>query len=207
MKSVASRLVKFLLQGVLIVAPVAVTLYLIYWLFTSIDNIFTLPFFEEKDPITGKLIYHNWGLGFFAIVLSLIIIGYLSNNFLTGRFFKLFDDILEKAPGVKSIYITAKELFEAFAGDKRKFTKPVKVLMRRDPEIWQIGFITQTDLSKISNTPLISVYLPHSYAVSGFTLLVKPENVVPITGIEPADAMKMAISGGIAGYEDASNSS
>jgi uncharacterized membrane protein len=202
MQSIPSRVFKFLLQGVLVVAPIAVTVYLIYWLFTSIDNIFVLPIFGEKDPLTGKTIYHNWGLGFLFIIMSLVVIGYLSNNFITGRLFKFFDDFLEKAPGVKLIYGTVKEFFEAFAGDKRKFTRPVRVLMRRDPEIWQIGFITQEDLSKLSDTPLISVYMPHSYAVSGFTLLVKPNNVIPIENIEPASAMKMAISGGVAGYHE-----
>jgi uncharacterized membrane protein len=201
MQKLFSKLFRFLLQGVLVVAPIAVTVYLIYWLFNSIDNLIDVPFFDRIDPVTNKVIHHNWGLGFFIIIFSLMIIGYLSSNFITGRFFKLFDSLLERAPGVKLIYSTVKDFFEAFAGDKRKFTKPVRVLMRRDPEIWQIGFITQEDLSLMSDLPLIAVYMPHSYAVSGFTLLVDPKNVVEILNIDAADAMKMAISGGVAGYE------
>jgi uncharacterized membrane protein len=201
MQKLLSKLFRFLLQGVLVVAPIVVTIYLIYWLFTTIDNLIELPIFATRDPITNRIIHHNWGLGFLSIVSGLVIVGYLSSNFITGRFFKLFDDLLERAPGVKLIYSTVKDFFEAFAGDKRKFTKPVRVLMRRDPEIWQIGFVTQEDLSLFSDKPLVSVYMPHSYAVSGFTLLVEPHNIVPITNIDPSDAMKMAISGGVAGYE------
>jgi uncharacterized membrane protein len=199
MQNSIKKLVKYLLQGVLVIAPIAVTLYLIYWLFTSIDEL--VPLFTTRDAF-GRIIYHNKGLGFLIVISALIITGYLSNNFITGRLFKFFDKQLEKVPGIKLVYSTVKDFLEGFAGNKRKFTKPVRVMMRRDPEIWQIGFITQEDLSKISETPLIAVYMPHSYAVSGVTVFVKAENIEHITGIEAADVMKMAISGGVAGYDE-----
>ena len=110
--------------------------------------------------------------------------------------------MLEKAPGVKFIYSTVKDFFEAFAGNKRKFTKPVRVLMRRNPELWQIGFITQENLELLGDINLMTVYMPHSYAVSGVTVIVHKDNVIPITDISASDAMKMAISGGVAGYEE-----
>jgi uncharacterized membrane protein len=202
MRKTARRLLTFFLQGVLVVAPVAITVYLLVWLFTSIDDL--LPIFTTKNS-QGILVSQNRGLGVAVILVSLITIGYLSSNFITGRLFRLFDNLLERVPGIKFIYSTVKDFFEAFAGNKRKFTKPVLVLVRRDPEMWQIGFVTQEDLTKITDRGLISVYMPHSYAVSGFTLLVQPGNVKPITGIEAADAMKMAISGGVAGYEEDEN--
>jgi uncharacterized membrane protein len=199
MRNTAKRLLTFFLQGILVVAPVAVTIYLIYWLFTSIDSI--LPLFTSVDQF-GNRTSHNRGLGFVVIISALIVIGYLSSNFITGRLFKLFDNMLERAPGIKFIYSTVKDFFEAFAGNKRKFTKPVRVLMRRNPELWQIGFITQEDLSILGDENLISVYMPHSYAVSGVTVIVHRENVIAITDISPAGAMKMAISGGVAGYDE-----
>jgi uncharacterized membrane protein len=199
MQNGIKKLIKYLLQGVLVIAPIAVTMYLIYWLFTSIDEL--IPLFTTRD-VYGKIIYNNRGLGFLIVIITLILTGYLSNNFITGRLFKYFDHLLEKVPGIKLIYSTVKDFLEGFAGNKRKFTKPVRVMMRRDPEIWQIGFITQEDLAKISDAPLIAVYMPHSYAVSGVTVFVKIENIIPITGIEAADVMKMAISGGVAGYDE-----
>jgi uncharacterized membrane protein len=202
MRNSAKRLLTFFLQGVLVVAPVAITIYLIYWLFTSIDSI--LPLFTSVDQF-GNRTAHNQGLGFVVIISALIVIGYLSSNFITGRLFRLFDNMLERAPGIKFIYSTVKDFFEAFAGNKRKFTKPVRVLMRRNPELWQIGFITQEDVSKLGDIDLIAVYMPHSYAVSGVTVIVHRTNVIAITDISPAAAMKMAISGGVAGYDDLEN--
>jgi uncharacterized membrane protein len=199
MRIIARKALTFFLQGVLVVAPVAITIYLLVWMFTSIDDL--LPIFTRKDEF-GRTVSHNRGLGVLIILGALVAIGYLSSNFITGRLFRLFDNMLERVPGIKVVYSTIKDFFEAFAGNKRKFTKPVMVLLRKDPELWQIGFITQEDLSKITSDNLISVYMPHSYAVSGFTLFVNPENVRPIEGVEAAAAMKMAISGGIAGYDD-----
>jgi uncharacterized membrane protein len=199
MRNLAKKLLTFFLQGMLVVAPVTITIYLIYWLFTRIDNL--IPIFTTKDAF-GNIESHNRGLGFVVIIFGLILIGYLSSNFITGKLFKLFDDLLEKAPGIKVIYSTVKDFFEAFAGNKRKFTKPVRVLVRHEPEMWQIGFITQEDLSKMDAMDLIAVYMPHSYAVSGLTVLVKKENIVTIENLSPANAMKMAITGGVAGLED-----
>jgi uncharacterized membrane protein len=202
MRYTLKRALTFFLQGVLVVAPVAVTIYLLYWMFTSIDSL--LPIFTSKDQF-GNSVPHNRGLGFLIIIGALIVIGYLSSNFITGRLFRFFDAIMERAPGVKFIYSTVKDFFEAFVGNKRKFTKPVRVLMRRNPELWQIGFITQEDLSILGDADLICVYMPHSYAVSGVTVIVHRSNVIPIVDISPAGAMKMAISGGVAGYEEMSD--
>jgi uncharacterized membrane protein len=199
MRIIARKALTYFLQGVLVVAPVAITIYLLVWMFTSIDDL--LPIFTKTDQF-GRTVSHNRGLGVVIILGALVSIGYLSSNFITGRLFRLFDNMLERVPGIKVVYSTIKDFFEAFAGNKRKFTKPVMVLLRKDPELWQIGFITQEDLSKITSDNLISVYMPHSYAVSGFTLFVNPANVRPIVGVEAAAAMKMAISGGIAGYDD-----
>jgi uncharacterized membrane protein len=199
MRAVFKKIVTYFLQGALVIAPIAITVWLIATLFKSIDDL--VPIFTTKDEF-GRNIPHNRGLGVVVIISALIIIGYLSSNFITGRLFRLFDNLLERVPGIKFIYSTVKDFFEAFAGNKRKFTKPVMVLMRRDPQIWQIGFITQESLSKLNEPDLISVYMPHSYAVSGFTLLVQPHNVKVLHGIDPANAMKMAISGGVAGYDD-----
>lgn len=86
-------------------------------------------------------------------------------------------------------------------GEKRKFNKPVLVKIRTQPEIFQIGFKTQKELAQLGHANKVAVYIPHSYAVSGMLMIVDKENVTPLD-MDPADAMKMAVSGGIAGYND-----
>jgi uncharacterized membrane protein len=199
MQFILKKCFKFLLQGLIVVAPVAITCWLIVWLFSSLDNL--LPIFTKKD-VYGNIIGNNYGLGVLIIISSLIIIGYLSTNFLTRKLFSFFDDLLEKAPGVKMIYSSVKDFFEAFAGDKRKFTKPVLVRIRNNPEIFQVGFLTQENLNNLHLENKVAVYMPHSYAVSGYMLIVNKEDITHLTNISSGDAMKMAVSGGVAGYED-----
>ncbi len=194
----AKKIIKYLLQGIIIVAPVAITCYLIYWLFSSLDNL--IPLFTKRD-VFGNVIGNNYGLGVLIIIVSLIVIGYLSTNFITRKLFNIFDDLLEKAPGVKLIYSSVKDFFEAFAGDKRKFTKPVLVRIRNNPEIFQVGFLTQENLDYLHLDNKVAVYMPHSYAVSGYMLIVNREDITPLHNISSGDAMKMAVSGGVAGYD------
>jgi uncharacterized membrane protein len=142
------------------------------------------------------------GLGFLIVIASLIVIGWLGSTFFVWKFLiGFFDGILERTPFLKFIYTSVKEVVESFMGDKKKFNKPVMVRVRKEPEIRQIGFITQTDLSKLNMPGRVAVYMPHSYAVSGFMYIVQAEDVLPLD-MNPSDAMKMAVSGGMAGYGD-----
>src|SRR3954466_16201199 len=94
------KVLQYFLQGLLVTAPVTITIYLIYWFISSVDS--WLPIFTVKDPY-GNIINRNYGLGFVIIIIALIVIGYLSSNFITSRIFSLFDRWLEHTPGVKYI--------------------------------------------------------------------------------------------------------
>src|SRR6201989_2029153 len=94
------KVLQYLLQGLLVTAPIAITIYLIYWFVSSVDS--WLPIFTVKD-VDGRIINRNYGLGFVVIIAALIAIGFLSSNFLTSRIFSLFDTWLERTPGIKFI--------------------------------------------------------------------------------------------------------
>ncbi|GBL34461.1 hypothetical protein EMGBS15_00560 [Filimonas sp.] len=187
MRKVASLILRYFLQGIIIISPLAVTIWAAYSIFDFIDT---------------KVPYVPRGLGFLIVIGSLIIIGWLGSTFLVWKFLiDFFDSILERTPFLKFIYTSVKEVVESFMGDKRKFNKPVLVKMRTSPELYQIGFITQSDLHGLGLENMIAVYMPHSYAVSGVTVIVHKDSVTPLD-INPSDAMKMAVSGGAAGYGD-----
>ncbi|WP_290790677.1 DUF502 domain-containing protein [Flavihumibacter sp. UBA7668] len=188
------KIFQYFLQGLLVTAPVVITGYLLYWFVSSIDNL--LPIFQQKGP-DGSFATRNYGLGFVIIIVALIVVGYLSSNFITSRLFSLFDQFLEKAPGVKFIYSSIKDFFEAFAGNKRKFNKPVAVALHQ-PDVYQIGFVTDDDASEFGFEDYITVYIPFSYSFAGQTFLVPRQRVRPLDHIKPADAMKYVVSGGIA---------
>jgi uncharacterized membrane protein len=192
------KVLQYLLQGLLVTAPIAITIYLIYWFVSSVDS--WLPIFTVKD-VDGKIINRNYGLGFVAIIFALIFIGFLSSNFLTSRIFSLFDEWLERAPGIKFIYSSVKDFFEAFAGNKRKFKKAVLVSIFQ-PDVFQIGFITDEDASEFGLIGYVTVYVPNAYAVAGQVYILPKEKVRILEDVSASDALKYAISGGVAEVEE-----
>jgi uncharacterized membrane protein len=192
------KVLQYLLQGLLVTAPLAITIYLIYWFVSSVDS--WLPIFRVKDE-NGKIINQNYGLGFVVIIVALIVIGFLSSNFLTSRIFSLFDHWLERTPGIKFIYSSVKDFFEAFAGNKRKFKKAVLVSVFQ-PDVFQLGFITDEDASEFGLKDYISVYVPNSYAVAGQLYLLPKHRIRVLDDVSASDVLKYAISGGVAEVEE-----
>ena len=141
------------------------------------------------------------GLGFVLVTLIVILVGYISSSFIVSKLVDLFDKILERTPGIKLLYSTVKDFFEAFAGNKRKFDKAVLVCIETT-DVWQIGFITQQDLHEFGLQDYMAVYVPQSYAFTGRLYFVKSDRVRLLTDVNSTEAMKFAISGGVTTIED-----
>jgi uncharacterized membrane protein len=189
---------KYFLQGLLVIAPLAVTIYTIYWVVSTVDNwlpIFRQPVKDFQGHVIGYEV-KNYGLGFVIVIASVIIIGYLSSFFIQSRIFSLFDKWLEKTPGVKYIYSSVRDFFEAFAGEKKKFDKPVMANVD-DTDVWRVGFITQKDMSHWGLQDHTAVYVPMAYSIAGNVYILPASRIKPITSITSSDAMKFAISGGV----------
>jgi uncharacterized membrane protein len=203
--SFLSRLIQIFFQGLIILAPIAITAWAVISLFNFIDGI--LPnLMHLLFPSVFKLDEFGYpkripGLGFLVVLLIVLGVGYISSSFIVGRLVDLFDRILERTPGVKIIYSTLKDFFEAFAGNKRKFDKAVLVSIEA-PDVWRIGFITHEELHEFGLRDYMAVYLPQSYAFAGHVYLVKQDRVRLLTDINSADAMKFAISGGVTQLEE-----
>ena len=194
------KMARYFLQGLIILAPIAITVLAVTSLFDFVDNI--LPDIIERiapnllrNDETGKPVRIP-GIGFILVVLIVIGVGYISSSFIVGRFVELFDKVLERTPGIKLIYSTVKDFVEAFAGDKRKFDRPVLVNIQSS-EVWQIGFITQDEADRFGLTEFVAVYLPQSYAFAGHLYFVKRERIKILTSVSASEAMKFAISGGV----------
>ena len=187
------NLFQYFLQGLLVLAPLTITLYAIWWIVSTIDSL--LPLFTARNA-EGKVVVQNYGLGFIIIIAAICLIGYLSSFFIKLRLFSLFDSWLEKAPGIRFIYTTVKDFFEAFAGEKKKFNKPV-IANIDDNDVWRMGFITKETLHDFGFTDYVAVYIPASYSIAGNVYLLPRARVKPVTNLNAAEAMKFAISGGV----------
>lgn len=193
-----SKLFQYFLQGLLVIAPIAITAYAVYWVVSSIDSL--LPIFTAKGE-DGKVYIRNYGLGFVIIIAAICLIGYLSSFFIKNKLFSLFDGILAKTPGIRFIYSTVKDFVEAFAGEKKKFNKPVLANID-DNDVWRVGFITQEDSADFGFADYVAVYIPMSYSIAGNVYLLPRSRVRPITDVNATEAMKFALSGGVTNVDE-----
>lgn len=196
------RLLNYFVQGVLILAPITITVWAVVSLFNYIDNILPniissiFPSFY-KDGVAHKIP----GVGFVVIFFLIVIVGWFSTSFFVGKMVDFFSHVLERTPGIKFIYTSVKDFIEAFAGEKRKFDKPVLVNVD-SADVWRIGFMTQDSGKKLGLEKHVVVYVPHSYAVSGIVYIVPGERVKVLPHISSTDAMKFVLSGGVAQLHD-----
>ncbi|MGA9213614.1 DUF502 domain-containing protein [Kaistella sp.] len=190
-----NTLAKSFFQGLLIIGPFALTIWIIWYIVSSIDNII---------PAISERLYP--GITFLIVILGTTLIGFLGNKFIIGRIVvDSFDYILEHTPGIKFIYTSLKDVMTSFVGDKKKFNQPVLIRTTENPAIWRIGFLTQKDLSSVGFPDHVAVYLPHSYAVSGWVVFVLATNITILENVSAAQAMKFAVSGGVAGFHSDDN--
>ncbi|MBL7730933.1 MAG: DUF502 domain-containing protein [Chitinophagaceae bacterium] len=193
------KILKYFLQGLLIIGPIAITAYAIYWVVSTVDN--WLPIFREPvRDAKGDIIKYevkNYGLGFVIIIGSIIIIGYLSSFFIQTRIFSLFDKWLEKTPGVKFIYTSTRDFFEAFAGNKKKFNKAVLASVFAE-DVWIVGFLTDEEMHKFDmGADKVAVYVPQAYNFAGQLYILNRDKVRKIEKITSGEAMKYAVTGGV----------
>ena len=172
-------LIKNFLRGLVIVVPIAVTVYLLYQTFITLDRLLRLP-----TP----------GLGIAILIVATIAVGALASNFIGRRLFAITETVFTKAPLVRIIYAAIKDLLEAFVGNKRRFDKPVSVQMTEGIRIF--GFITRDDLGALGSPGDVAVYIPFSYTWDGCLLVVARERIKPLDA-DSASIMALIVSGGI----------
>jgi len=184
MRRLTAILIRSFLQGLILLSPIAITAYLLYSVFNGIDSL--IPFRMAR------------GVGFVMIISLVTVIGYLGTRLFVGRWlFDAFGHVLEHTPGVKFIYSSIRDIINSFVGDKKRFNKPVWVRVNETPEMWRIGFLTQSDMTDLGMEGKVAVYLPHSYAISGWVIVTAAENIKPAKAMNAVEAMKFAVSGGV----------
>ena len=183
------KILRYLIQGIIILAPISITIYLVYWLFDKVDSILR-PYVNIP------------GLGFVIIVVFIVLVGWISSNFLMGSFIHFFDQWMERTPVIKFIYSSTKDFFEAFAGDKKRFSKAVLANVFSE-DVWIVGFLTDEEMSKFEmGADKVAVYVPQAYNFAGQLYILPRSRVKKIDKISSGDAMKYAVTGGVVELED-----
>jgi uncharacterized membrane protein len=174
-------IIKNFLRGLIIVVPIAVTVYVVCRAFIAADAL--LPM---RIP----------GLGLAIVVTSIVVIGALARNFVVGKLLRLTEAVFTRAPLVRIIYAAIRDLLEAFVGDKKGFDRPVAVSLTESGDLMTLGFVTQDDLTFLSLPGRVAVYLPFSYSVAGSVIVVPASRVRPLPS-DSASVMALIVSGGV----------
>ena len=186
------RFLKYFLRGLLIFVPVGLTIFVLVYIFTGLDKLFSklLPFIQV--PGLGLLV------GLLVTIGGIFLIGVFASNFVGKKLFGLVDKLFAKVPLVKMLYSSIRDLVEAFAGEKKKFDKPVLVTFGPNSYAKVVGFITRENLDNLGLKDHVAVYLPQSYNFAGNVIIFPKEAVKPLD-IESSEAMTFIVSGGVAG--------
>jgi uncharacterized membrane protein len=184
-KEFLNNLLAYFIKGLLLVFPFALTVYIISWGLNWIDSLVQI-----KIP----------GLGLTILLSAITLLGYLGSSLLVRSLFESIEKYIIRIPLISLIYTSLKEFIAAFVGNKKKFDKPVLVVLNKEQQIQRLGFITQPDLVQLHLPGKVAVYLPQSYNFSGDLYIVPKELIIPLT-ISGAEVMKFIISGGVTGLQ------
>lgn len=182
--------INYFFQGLILIAPLSITIYVLVKTFFYVDDLL-------KDFLTQWLGFYTLGLGILVMLVGLTAIGFLGSTIIFKPLLVVFDRLISRAPLVKIIYTSVKDLLSAFVGQKKKFSEPVLIRESSNSDMEKIGFVTAHDLSKLGiSEGKVAVYLPYSYNVSGMLVIVPVENVKRLEA-NSTDVMKFIVSAGV----------
>ncbi|HKL34280.1 MAG TPA: DUF502 domain-containing protein [Tangfeifania sp.] len=179
----------YFLQGVLLVAPIAIIGYILWSLFVTVDGWLT----ENIEKWIGFMVP---GLGIVGLFVVITLLGFVGQTAIVRPFKILSGKLIRRIPILNLLYTSLNDLFSAFVGKEKKFNMPVKVLFNKENSLWKLGFVTKNTLAEIENEELAAVYFPHSYNFSGELYLVPRERIERVN-LPPTEVMKFIVSGGV----------
>jgi uncharacterized membrane protein len=167
-------------QGLLVLAPVAITSWIVWYTVTTLDR-----WLETRVP----------GLGILIAAAGITLIGYLTGNVVGNRLVSWLEAGLQRVPLIRILYNSLRDLLGAFVGQKRKFDKPVAVEMNQHG-LKVLGFLTSERFDDPQLAGHVSVYLPESYNFAGNLIVVPRERIHPLDA-DGAEFMAFIMSGGV----------
>lgn len=201
-QEVLARLWRTFLSGLVAVLPLAITLYLIYWLGRLAESAF--------GGFARLLLPDGWyvpGFGILLAAAAIFAVGVFVQQVVFSRLMALAEEMLARIPVVKTVYTAVRDIldFISRASQRRDLKRVVLVEMRDDVHL--IGFVTDDQATQVlpellgddgeeGDNPLVSVYMPMSYMVGGYTLYLPSDRLKPVD-ISIEEAMRVALTAGV----------
>ena len=183
---------RYFLTGLVVLAPTAITGYVVWWSFTKIDNL--IEPLQRRYPIIDIP-----GLGFVIVLMLIVITGLLASNLIGRRVISTGESVLHRLPFVRRIYSAVKEVSTVLLAEKNNAFQRVVLIRYPHRDAYALAFVTKEGIdyfNRIVGEELINVFIPTTpNPTSGFLLMLPRRDVVELD-IPIEEAMKMVISGG-----------
>ena len=194
MQIVRSHFKRYLLAGLLLWTPIAITIWVITWVFDALDNV--LPVALRSEVLFGV---HVPGFGVLVVVLFILITGFLAANLIGQKLVEVWEGVMRRIPLVRSIYSSVKQVSDTILSPNgQAFRQAVLVQYPRHGS-WTIGFLTGTPSAEVAAylpSDCVSIYVPTTpNPTSGFFLMMPRAEVIELSiGVDAA--LKYVVSMG-----------
>jgi uncharacterized membrane protein len=189
-----------MLTGLVALLPIGLTVYLVYWLALAAERLFS--------PVIRVIVPESlyWpGLGLLTGLATMFVVGLAVNAYVVRRALRLSDHLFARIPVVKTIYVAIRDFMRFFPSSGRGSDLKRVVLVPFGPGKI-IGFVTAESGAALGLGPgaseTVAVYLPMSYMVGGYTVILPRELLEP-TPLSVEAGMRIALMGGVQGAQAA----
>jgi uncharacterized membrane protein len=191
-RSVGRSLRRYFLTGLVVMAPVGLTIYVLYWIFVRVDAVL-------GTPIEGFLGFRMPGLGFVILVVLVTTIGWAVRRAAGRQLLTWWNTSMVRFPLSGRIYSAVSQVVQSVIGSKQRLFRRTVLVPYPTDGLWVIAFVTNEEsigLSRVVGEPCLHVFVPTTpNPTSGFMLVV-PTDRVKNVDMSVEDAMKLVISGG-----------
>ena len=206
-RGLLARLRTYFLTGIVVSAPVGITIWLI-WLFVAFVDDTVVPLIPDAYNPSDVIGVSVPGIGVIVVLLVVTIIGFLVTNFF-GRFMiKLGENLVSRVPVVRTIYGVLKQIFDAVLAQSEGAFREVILIEYPRKGIWVLGFVTsntQGEIRRVMADEMVNVFLPTTpNPTSGFLLFVPRKDCITLN-MTVEEGVKLVISGGIVSPPDSEN--
>lgn len=196
---VLHRLRNYFLTGIVVAAPLSITVYLLWTFLSFVDDAVT-PFIPARYNPESYLPFGLPGLGLVVLVLVLTLLGFLTANLVGRSLIRLGEKILDRMPIVRSIYGTLKQVFEMVISTKSSSFKDVVLIEYPRPGQWSMGFVTNEmkgEIQERTAEDVICIFIPMAPAPTGGFLVFVPRKDVIYLDMSIDEGMKYVFSAGL----------
>lgn len=186
------RLRRYLLTGLIIIAPVAITVWALNAVFQFLDEIL-------GGPLRGLIGFRIPGLGFVLLVLLIILVGWLVHRAAGRQVLHWWNTALARFPLTGRIYNAISQIVQSMVGEQRRLFRRTVLIPYPTDGTWAIGFVTNEEapvMSRLVGEPCVNVFMPSTPNPTTGFLMVVPRSKIIATAISIEDAMKFILSGG-----------